>query len=320
VYAGDAAPFERARPLLESCLVSELREPPRPVRYRRWLTAAALILLALGTWSVFAVRERQRWAAFVDQLRAQPGIVVVSSGKRDGKFYVEGLRDPMAADPLALAASARFEPAAIEARWEPYQALYPPFVAARAGTLLRPPAGVTLAYRDGVLTASGPASEQWLDDSERLAPAIGGVGRFAYDGPAREVRLQRAIEETSLVFRRGQSTLVPGQERTIQRLHDLFQALDAEMKVRGARAAIEIAGHTDSDGPDSLNLPLSRARADMMLSMLGIDLFEALAFSTVGAGRTRPTTPGRTEAEKELNRRVSLQVRLLDGAGAGNRP
>lgn len=320
-FRGDDAPFERARQILESCLVSELREPPRPLSYRRWLAAGALVVLGVGLWTFFAVRERQRWNAYVERLRAEPGIVVVSSGKRDGKFHVAGLRDPMAADPVVLAASSALDATALEGHWEPYQALSGPFVTARASALLRPPPGVTLVFQDGVLTARGPATEQWLDESERLAPAIGGVRAFVYDGPSRETRLKNALEQTSLLFHKGQANLVPGQARTIQRIHDLLQGLNDSARARGQRARIEIFGHTDSDGPDTLNRPLSQARADMMLTVVGIELFDALDFSTHGAGMMLPVTTGDTEDHKARNRRVSFRVRLPgDGSAAGSRP
>lgn len=320
-YQGDATPFERARPILESCLVSELREPPRRPSYRRWLAAAALVLLAVALWTVFTVRERQRWNAYVERLRAEPGIVVVSSGKRDGKFHIAGLRDPMAADPAVLAASAAFGADVMESRWEPYQALSDPFVTARAKALLRPPPGVTLDFRDGVLTARGPATEPWLDESERLAPAIGGVRTFVFDGPPRETRLKQALETVSLLFIKGKPSLVPGQGRAIQHIHDLLQGLNDWARARKQRAQIEVFGHTDSDGPDTLNRPLSQARADMMLSVVGTELFDALDFSTRGAGMTLPATTGDTEDHKARNRRVSFRVRLPgDGSGAGSRP
>ncbi len=36
---------------------------------------------------------------YLDRLSHEPGIVITSSGKRNGGWYVEGLRDPMAIDP-----------------------------------------------------------------------------------------------------------------------------------------------------------------------------------------------------------------------------
>jgi len=157
LFRGDAAPFEKARGILEACLVAQFRESPGPRSYRRWLIAAAIVLLAAGGWLLLSVRERQRWNAYVERLGAEPGIVVLSTGRHDGRFFVAGLRDPLAADPLALVPSFALRPDRVESRWEPYQALQVPFITSRAMDLLRPPHGVTLSYRDGLLTASGEA-------------------------------------------------------------------------------------------------------------------------------------------------------------------
>ena len=43
--------------------------------------------------------DERLWADYVARLRAEPGIVVTEAGKRDGKWLVSGLRDPLAIDP-----------------------------------------------------------------------------------------------------------------------------------------------------------------------------------------------------------------------------
>ena len=60
-FRGDAAPFERAHPILEGCLVSQLRPREKKSSYRRWIVVGALLLLALATWLFLGWRERQRW-------------------------------------------------------------------------------------------------------------------------------------------------------------------------------------------------------------------------------------------------------------------
>ncbi len=42
---------------------------------------------------------RGNGTAIIAQLRTQPGIVVTDSGRRDGKYQLAGLRDPLAANP-----------------------------------------------------------------------------------------------------------------------------------------------------------------------------------------------------------------------------
>ncbi|HUR32780.1 MAG TPA: OmpA family protein [Vicinamibacterales bacterium] len=318
-FQGDATPFERARPTLEACLVTQLRQKPS-ANYRRWLAVAALVVLGLGFWAFTIVRARQRWQGYVDRLSAQPGIVVVSSGRRDGRFVISGLKDPHAADPAALLGAARIDPADVEMHWQPYDAIEPAFVVARATALLRPPAGAALEYRDGVLRARGAVSERWLIDSERIAPAIAGVRRFEYDGPSAQEQITRRLEAVRVLFAKGQSALMPEQLARATTAAALVMQLNDALRVSGRTAHIELLGHTDSDGSELENLPLSQARADAVLRVVGASAPDAISFTARGVGMDEPVTTGPTEAEKILNRRVSLRVRLTDQANAGSRP
>jgi OOP family OmpA-OmpF porin len=82
--------------------------------------------------------------------------------------------------------------------------------------------------------------------------------------------------------------------------------------LRGERARVEVVGHTDSDGSESSNGQLSRARADAVLAMLPTPLLDALDVSASGAGSSAPLVNGSTESEKQQNRRVSFRVTLSE--------
>jgi len=58
------------------------------------------------------------WADYLDQLRQQPGIVVTETGQHDGKFLVSGLRDPLAADPLAMLGAGEGRSLASQGRYD----------------------------------------------------------------------------------------------------------------------------------------------------------------------------------------------------------
>ena len=189
--------------------------------------------------------------------------MVIQSERRDGKFLVSGLRDALAADPASLVeASSPLGPNAIQSRWEPYQALHPDFVIARATLLLRPPAGVSLTFNDGVLTASGSAPARWISETERLAPAIGGVRQFVFTGESAEARAIAGIEATMIRFGKGRSNIEPAQQQSLAVVMERLTELDGALAASGRRARVEVLGHADSDGPDGLNTELSLARAD----------------------------------------------------------
>ena len=254
-----------------------------------------------------------RSSTYLEALRREPGIVVVSSGRRDGRFFVDGLRDPLSRDPAQLLAGTGVSADSIAAQWQPYQALAPDFVAARARDLLQPPAGVTLQFQNGVLTANGSASDRWIVESERLAPAIAGVRRFQYAGLEPDLRIKQQLESLALMFPKGESVLTDGQGDTIDRLARLLGELNTVSTLRARRTRVELVGHADNDGSDEINSPLSVARAETILRQLPVSHFDALEFISRGVGTAEPLAPGATETEKARNRRVSFRVHLDAG-------
>jgi OOP family OmpA-OmpF porin len=320
-FHGDASAFEATRPILEPCLLTQRRSARRRPSYRGWAMAAAALVLLLGAWLYLEVREQQRWNAYLSRLRAEPGIVVLSSDRRGGRFFVSGLLDPLAATARdRLVSTSGLNNESIESRWEPYQAIHPPFVTARAGLLLRPPAGVALAFTNGLLTATGSAPERWIADSERLAPAIAGVQRFVFAGQSAEARLIAEIERASISFAKGLAAVDSAQQQALAAAVQRLAELDAVLTTSGRRARLDILGHADSDGPDALNTPLSQARADTVLAAIQHTPLTHIAVSARGLGRA-PVTPGATELDHERNRRVAFRVHLADLHSAqGDRP
>lgn len=289
------------------------------------ITIGSAILLAGGVWTLQAVRERQRWDTYLDRLAQEPGVVVVESGRRAGKFFVSGLKDPLAADPASFVEASGLTADDVTSRWEPYYALHPSFVAARARELLRPPSGVTLEFSDGLLTATGPAPIQWIEESKRLAPVVAGVRRFEYslgnpekDQPQAsppsqsdaEGQIKQRIEATALRFQMAESGIAPGQQETVRQLVADFRDLNRVLRSRGARASVEIIGHT-SDGSNVANRALSRARADGVLALFVDYSFDALEFKAV-SDRSSSEPPPASEPAKDWSRRVSFRVHLTN--------
>ncbi|MGE5813878.1 MAG: OmpA family protein [Acidobacteriota bacterium] len=309
-FRGESSPFERARPILETCLLTQFRERSSRTASHWWAIAGVVLFLVIAVWGFLSIREGRRWNAYLERLQAEPGIVVYSTERRGGRFRVSGLRDPLAADPAGLVPLFKLSPASIDARWEPFDSLYPQFVTARARNLLRPPPGVTLAYHNGVVTASGQAPGLWIVESERLAPALPGVRRFVYEGTSPEVQVKERLENVSILFVRGQARFIPGQAEVLRLVENLLAELSQILRVRGGRAQVEIIGHTDNDGTDRENGPLSQARADQILNRTRSPLFDRVEFTARGVGSSAPLTPGTSEAEKQKNRRVSFRVLL----------
>ena len=82
------------------------------------LGSLLLLLILAAAWTAWWWYNQQLWEGYLERLRAQPGIVITEADKRDGKFVVSGLRDPLAADPLALLGEAGIDPARVVAHFE----------------------------------------------------------------------------------------------------------------------------------------------------------------------------------------------------------
>ena len=116
--------------------------------------------------------------------------------------------------------------------------------------------------------------------------------------------IEKAIAETgkfvtnNILFETGKATLKSESMAEIEKVA-------AYMK-KNPRARFEVQGHTDNQGSDKINDPLSQQRAEAVvkaLSNLGVDDFNLKA---VGKGSHVPVADNKTEAGRAKNRRVEF--------------
>lgn len=308
-FTGETTPFEVVRPTLEGCLESRFRTRDKKTSAVLWVVATTL-LVGLAAWAYVTYSSRATWNAYLNALRSEPGIVVVSAERRDGRYVVNGLRDPLARDPAALLPVSNLSPADVTGNWQLYQALDPGIVLRRARQLLRPPETVSLTLLDGVLTANGSAPADWIRDSLRVAPLLPGVVRMEaaplVESRVREIAQQLA--DSPLLFVRGSTALDAGSdERLAQHLERLRQ-LDALASLGDGRYLVEIIGHADSDGAPAVNESLSLTRANLVREAVERLNLARVRATASGVGSSQPARSGTSETEKRANRRVSIRV------------
>ena len=116
--------------------------------------------------------------------------------------------------------------------------------------------------------------------------------------------VEKAIAETgkfvtnNILFETGKATLKPESMAEIQKV--------AEYMKKNPTARFEVQGHTDNQGSDKINDPLSQQRAEAVvkaLEGLGCDPFNMRA---VGKGSHEPVADNATEAGRAKNRRVEF--------------
>ena len=123
-----------------------------------------------------------------------------------------------------------------------------------------------------------------------------------YDRNASDI--DKAIQETgkfvtnNILFETGKATLKAESMTEIEKVA-------AYMK-KNPRVRFEVQGHTDNQGSDKVNDPLSQQRAEAVvaaLAKLGVDDFNLRA---VGKGSHVPVADNKTEAGRAKNRRVEF--------------
>ena len=124
------------------------------------------------------------------------------------------------------------------------------------------------------------------------------------DIDAKVAAVEKAIAETgkfvtnNILFETGKATLKPESMEEIQKV--------AEYMKKNPTVRFEVQGHTDNQGSDKINDPLSQQRAEAVvkaLEGLGCDGFNLRA---VGKGSHEPVADNSTDAGRAKNRRVEF--------------
>lgn len=145
--------------------------------------------------------------------------------------------------------------------------------------------------------------EDHIDYITNVRLAKGGVELYAQNASDMSP-IEKSIAETgkfvtnNILFETGKATLKPESMAEIQKV--------AEYMKKNPTARFEVQGHTDSQGSDAVNDPLSQQRAEAVvkaLEGLGVDGFNLKA---VGKGSHEPIADNSTDVGRAKNRRVEF--------------
>ncbi|MBR7027239.1 MAG: OmpA family protein [Bacteroidales bacterium] len=114
----------------------------------------------------------------------------------------------------------------------------------------------------------------------------------------------KAIEETgkfvtnNILFETGKATLKPESMEEIQKV--------AEYMKKNPSARFEVQGHTDNQGSDAVNDPLSQQRAEAVVAALEKEGVDPFNLRPVGKGSHEPVADNSTDEGRAKNRRVEF--------------
>ncbi len=320
-FEGDTTSFQTLKPDLEDCLQShyESRQPSSALKL--WILAG-IVLLPCFWWGWTAYQDHARWNHLLTQLKNEPGIVVTRTNATWGGYHLEGLRDPMAKDPVSMITEAGIDPSTVTAQWSPVYALDPRLIARRAQVMLKPPSTVQLRVDGDTLVATGSASTEWVNETRRLVSFVPGITHYRDEDVTKVAILEllNQVNRAVIHFGPGSILIEPSDRSALSALADALRSLEQAVAHSGERLRFAILGSADNIGPASLNLQLSKQRAEAVLVALGgAHLGSSMVVMT---GVRGPLETRRSSTDHATQRIVTFQASIepLDHASEPSRP
>ena len=138
----------------------------------------------------------------------------------------------------------------------------------------------------------------YLDNKEKkLRAATAGSGIDVSRNPDGSVGL---IMPGNITFDTNKSAIKPNFYSTLNKV--------AQVLAEDNKSAILVTGYTDNTGNDSINIPLSQARAQAVASYIASQGVSTTRINAQGQGAANPIADNSTAAGREQNRRVEISV------------
>ncbi len=211
-FQGDRETLPELKPLLQQCLDVQLKggatQPRRPHRVRLLVSLAlfGMLISVGGYWLISTHRENKQIASLQTSLATTPGIVLTDSYTDQGKRIFRGLRDPLAADPVALAQSLGLNIDRVGFQFQAYHSMETDLVIQRIKRWFETPDKVRLELADGTLKASGTAPYPWIHAVQTYGRYIAGVNR---------VDLSQVTADDQSLLREAIESLSPPESVTL---------------------------------------------------------------------------------------------------------
>ena len=144
----------------------------------------------------------------------------------------------------------------------------------------------------------GGATGVYLDNKEKkLRQQMAGTGVEVNRNPDGSVGL---VMPGNITFDTNKSNIKPNFYSTLNKV--------AQTLTEDNKSGILVTGYTDSTGNDSINIPLSQARAQSVASYLASQGVSTTRINGQGQGSANPIASNATAEGREQNRRVEISI------------
>ena len=116
-----------------------------------------------------------------------------------------------------------------------------------------------------------------------------------------EIALNQIVGSDPVLFAVGSPFIAESSKSVLQRI--------AEILIDNPEGNLEVEGHSDTDGPEDINLDLSKSRAEAVMEFLISKGVDPSRISAIGYGETRlKIDPEVTAQDRADNRRIEFRV------------
>ena len=164
-----------------------------------------------------------------------------------------------------------------------------------------------LESRKSELESKLSAKEAALTESEKARKDAEARAQAALASLNELAQVKEEANETvitlsgSVLFKTGESELLPIAETNLAKVADAIQKMDDEKQ-------IVIEGHTDSRGAVDMNKDLSQKRAQSVMDFLASKGVDKSRMKAVGRGESEPVASNDSPEGRANNRRVELHI------------
>lgn len=156
--------------------------------------------------------------------------------------------------------------------------------------------------------ADATAQRRQAEETARLAREAETQRRAQEEAQRKQVVVDACSTALDAAAKQGEIRFDWASARLDRRSYPTLRRL-AEAANACPGVTIDIEGHTDSEGIDERNQPLSERRAQAVVSFLADAGVPAERMKAIGYGSTRPIAPNDTAANRARNRRIAFTVK-----------
>lgn len=288
-FTGDPEPFTATDTHLRQCLLRKQKKQTETKQLWPIFAVACTAILAAVTVKWMDYQQNSTWTATLNALKEEPGFVITTSGRENNKYFIEGLRDPIARAPETVLAQQKLPTDKIEWRLKYFNSLDSGLAKQRLQAQVPPPAGVSYNLRANTLQLFGVTSHTALAKFESNALSISGIDNIDRryltviepepivaaaqqgDGVRSMETLARELNALVFYFAHGQAMPIQASRNQLVRVQPKLKQLNNLALAQNKKLTIRLQGYSDATGTQSANLKMSQQRADTIKELLDLD-------------------------------------------------